>query len=275
MRPAPLLLALVAACVAAACDGSAPAPAAQGRDEPAPAPEARRRELPPPPRPRNVEGTPPFEYVKRGDGPELKKGDLVALHYVGTLARDGREFASSRRLDEPFVLEIGAGHVIAGYERVVEKLRVGDHVKARIPPDLAYGDAGVPRVVPPASEIVLDLEVLGVVPPLSWEVVKSGDGEQVLPGMRVTVHHLGTLPDGTVFDSSRDRGKAEAFQVGVGEVIEAWDRVVPRMRVGDRWKIRAHWAYAYGPQGRQGAVPPKTDVFFDIEVLGAAPPEDR
>lgn len=80
-------------------------------------------------------------------------------------------------------------------------------------------------------------------------------------------YFLGTLDDGTVFDSSRTRGKPFKFKVGKGEVIRGWDEGVARMSKGQRAKLICSPDFAYGQRGHPGIIPPNATLTFDVELL--------
>jgi peptidylprolyl isomerase len=257
-----LSLVLVAsAAAAAACGdggrGAAP-DAGDGSGGAAPAGEERD--------PYDVSVQPTIEWLVKGTGAQVKIDDVVEVHYVGTLA-DGSTFDSSRARDRPFAFLVGRGKVIEGWDRVLPQLRVGDRVVARIPKALGYGAVGIPGILPPNADLTFDVEVLSIVPEPSFEVVKAGDGPRVEMGRIVHLHFESSFPDGKVFESSRGQEQPFSFQAGGGQVIEAWDRAVLRMRVGDRWKVKAPWPYAFGADGRPPVIPPRQDVVFDLEVL--------
>ena len=98
--------------------------------------------------------------VECGDGEEAERGDLVTVHYTGTL-ENGREFDSSRG-GEPFPLRLGAGMVIPGWEEGLPGMRVGGTRELTIPPELGYGQAGRPPEIPPNSTLVFEIELLEV-----------------------------------------------------------------------------------------------------------------
>jgi FK506-binding protein 1 len=83
------------------------------------------------------------------------------------------------------------------------------------------------------------------------------------------MHYVGTLAkDGTQFDSSRDRGSAFEFTIGVGQVIQGWDEGVMKMSLGQRVKLHIPSAMGYGSRGAGGVIPADADLIFDVELLG-------
>ena len=103
---------------------------------------------------------------------------------------------------------------------------------------------------------------------LQYEVLVEGDG--VLPdsSSKVKVHYHGTLIDGTVFDSSVDRG--EPLEFGVGQVISGWTEALQLMPVGSKWKLYIPHELAYGAQGAGATITPYSTLVFEVELLGIA-----
>lgn len=100
---------------------------------------------------------------------------------------------------------------------------------------------------------------------LQYEVLKEGEGESPKADQSVTVHYTGKLIDGTVFDSSVERGEPATF--GVTQVIPGWVEALQLMKVGAKWRLFIPSALAYGPQGAGGVIGPNQTLIFDVELL--------
>ena len=100
---------------------------------------------------------------------------------------------------------------------------------------------------------------------LQYEVLASGEGEIPTAASTVRTHYHGTLIDGTVFDSSYDRGEPTEFPVG--GVIAGWTEALQMMTVGSKWRLTVPYELAYGEQGAGGVIGPFATLIFDIELL--------
>ena len=101
---------------------------------------------------------------------------------------------------------------------------------------------------------------------LQYEVLVSGKGAKPTTADQVTVHYHGMLTDGTVFDSSVDRGEPATF--GVTQVIKGWTEALQLMSIGDKWKLTIPSNLAYGDQGAGGMIGPGATLVFEVELLG-------
>ena len=100
---------------------------------------------------------------------------------------------------------------------------------------------------------------------LQYEVITEGNGQQPTADDRVEVHYTGTLIDGTVFDSSVERGVPATF--GVTQVIPGWVEALQLMKEGSKWRLFIPSELAYGPQGAGGLIGPNSTLIFYVELL--------
>ncbi len=102
---------------------------------------------------------------------------------------------------------------------------------------------------------------------LQIETLRPGTGPEAKSGDNVTVHYVGTLTNGSKFDSSRDRGKGFPFPLGGGRVIKGWDQGVAGMKVGELRKLTIPPSLAYGERGFPPVIPPGSTLVFEVELL--------
>tara|TARA_Y100000310_G_scaffold310154_1_gene355077 strand:+ start:703 stop:1338 length:636 start_codon:yes stop_codon:yes gene_type:complete len=103
---------------------------------------------------------------------------------------------------------------------------------------------------------------------LKVEDLVLGEGTEATSGAKVSVNYLGTLTDGTKFDSSYDRGIPFSFTLGAGEVIKGWDMGVSGMKIGGKRKLTIPSDLAYGDQEAGNLIPPGATLVFEVELLG-------
>ena len=101
---------------------------------------------------------------------------------------------------------------------------------------------------------------------LQYEVITEGDGPMPKATDSVKCHYHGTLLNGTVFDSSVDRGEPAVF--GVNQVIKGWVEALQLMPVGSKWRLFVPSDLAYGEKGAGGSIEPNTTLIFEVELLG-------
>jgi FKBP-type peptidyl-prolyl cis-trans isomerase FklB len=122
--------------------------------------------------------------------------------------------------------------------------------------------------VPPAPATTTDASGVTTTPSgLRYRVLASGPADGKSPSFfdSVMVHYRGTLTDGTVFDSSYERGSPATF--GVGQVIPGWTEALKLMKPGDKWMLHIPSRLAYGGRAVGDKIPPNSDLIFQVELL--------
>lgn len=109
-------------------------------------------------------------------------------------------------------------------------------------------------------------EINTVTETVTSEDIVIGTGEEVKAGDTLKVHYVGTLTDGTKFDSSRDRGEPFEFTLGVGDVIAGWDQGLLGMKIGGIRKLTIPASLGYGEVEKPN-IPANSTLIFEVEVL--------
>ncbi|KAG8214558.1 hypothetical protein J3R82DRAFT_9620 [Butyriboletus roseoflavus] len=100
------------------------------------------------------------------------------------------------------------------------------------------------------------------------DTITPGDGSNFpKPGDKVLIHYVGTLLDGTTFDSSRSRGTPFETEIGIGKVIKGWDDGVPQLSLGQKAIFTISPDYAYGQRGFPPVIPPQATLRFEVELI--------
>lgn len=230
-----------------------------------------------------------LEYIvmQDGDGPPLKRGMLVKMHYTGFF-EDYTVFDSSYERAAPVSLIIGQGMVIPGLEESLLYLKVGDKARVWVPYQLAYGEKGRDPI-PARSDLIFDIhiteaeminlpaleavneeDIITTESGLRFALLEEGRGALPKAGQLIKVHYSGFLSDGTLFDSSEQRGEPVRFVLGAGQLIPGLEEGFALMRAGSRAQLIVPPELAYGDKGR-GPVPPGETLTFDVKLIAIEP----
>jgi FKBP-type peptidyl-prolyl cis-trans isomerase FkpA len=100
--------------------------------------------------------------TREGDGPAVKQGDRILVHYTGRLRSNGKKFDSSHDSGKPFPFVLGVGKVIQGWDEGLIGMKVGSTCTLEIPAKMAYGSRGAGSDIPPNADLVFEVELLEV-----------------------------------------------------------------------------------------------------------------
>ncbi len=221
--------------------------------------------------------------VVKGEGDKSVAGKRVTVHYTGWFT-NGTKFDSSKDRNQPFIVDIGAGNVIKGWDEGLQGMAVGARRMLIIPPELAYGRGG--RGIPPNSTLIFEVEMLGITDPppppvmpkysekdivktasgLGYIVIKEGTGPQPKAGQMIKVDYSGWLTNGKLFDSSIQRGTPTNFPLGMGNVIAGWDEGLAMMKEGGKRLLIIPPELGYGAADK-GVIPPNSTLIFEVDLL--------
>lgn len=247
--------------------------------------------------------------VKTGMGVEyivLASGDPAAslpadnsrveIHYEGRFNTAGaKNFDSSFDRHETAVFPVSV--VIPGFEEALKKMRPGDSWLVFIPSKLGYGEEGQGEDIPPNTDLVFEIEMKAAMTPpasnaaawskyapwnsgnpdvkktgtgLEYVVIASGDAAGVPPtkDQDAEVFYEGRLnAGGEAFDSAFERGEPETFPVAA--VVPGFSEALTLMKPGDHWLVYFPSQLGYGARGAPGAIPPNSDLLFEIFMVAA------
>ena len=226
-----------------------------------------------------------YMVLDSGQGLRPDTNSWAYLHYTGYLP-DKRIFDASKLRGEPVRINPGAEDVIPAWDEMVQKMRVGGRYHIIVPPELGYGNTGLPGVVPPGTELRFDLELIHVsekkeVKPfdvagkdtvkldsgLQIIHMKTGLGSYPVDGNVVKIHFSGYFKDGELFQSSLKTDDPVIFAIDQGQVISGLNAAVKQMRPNGKARVLIPWQLGYGEEGNPPLIPPKSDLIFDIELI--------
>ena len=165
--------------------------------------------------------------------------------------RDAFEGAEARLTDEEINAEMAAFQEKVEAEREAAQAQVAE----------GNAEAGAAFLAENAQRDGIVVTESG----LQYEVVTAGEGASPGPDDQVEVHYRGTLIDGTVFDSSYDRGQTVTF--GVTQVIPGWTEALQLMKEGDKYNLYIPSELAYGAGGAGQVIGPNSTLIFEVELI--------
>jgi len=156
----------------------------------------------------------------------------------------------------------------ADQEAFVKLQSSGDERKAAAAKAAAEQEKGqLEQVIAKLKQENPGKEVVTTASGMQYIVVKGGDGAKPASGTTIKAHYTGKLVNGTVFDSSVQRGQPFSFPVGAGRVIKGWDEALADMQKGEKRVLILPPELAYGSRGAGGVIPPNATLIFEVELV--------
>jgi peptidylprolyl isomerase len=268
------------------------------------------------------------EVVKEGSGDTIRAGQLIQVHYKGFLLADlkdstkvadstatpadtskanqeaaadsseaepsgPRPFADSYESGEPLEFTIGMGQVIAGWDKGLIGMKVGEVRKLTVPFQMAYGENSL-EGIPPYSDLYFEVELVHAEKPmepdkcpanvdnLKWKEAakglkvydeKVGAGKPAVAGAVLKTHYTGWLLNGRKFGSSKDLGKPLSVIMGAGKMIKGWEQGLDGMREGGvRW-FKISPSMGYGATA-YAMIPSNSTLVFRVELVSSEVDEE-
>lgn len=223
--------------------------------------------------------------LKEGTGSLPAEGDIVKANFSGYLA-NGKMFMSTADYGSAETFKIGDKRTPVGLDEALRLVKKGEKARIFLPWQLAFKEHGTADgSIPPKSDLYMDFEIVDVMPnddPKPWSTkgitpivlpsgvkiftVKEGFGARPTSGQAVLVHYSGFLENGKLFDSSIPRGEPTEF--GVDQVVPGFSEALKNMKPGQKARVFIPASLGYGDSGTpDGAVPPKSNLYFDIELI--------
>jgi FKBP-type peptidyl-prolyl cis-trans isomerase FkpA/FKBP-type peptidyl-prolyl cis-trans isomerase FklB len=205
----------------------------------------------------------------QASGPELKTDDQKTLYALGLVVSENLAQFNLSEADLEFV-KAGLGDGILHRERRVDLAEFGPKIQTMAQARASAG-AATERQAGAAFLAKASAENGAVKTPAGFvfQETAPGKGEAPKATDKVKVHYKGSLTDGTVFDSSIERGQPAVFSLN--EVIACWTQGLQMMKVGGKARLVCPADLAYGDRGRPPRIRPGATLVFELELLGIEP----
>jgi FKBP-type peptidyl-prolyl cis-trans isomerase len=228
-----------------------------------------------------------YEVLKEGAGDPPAEKDVAEFKFAFWNVKGELIECSETRSSTVKACAADVSQQMPFMKEAMSLLKPGARMRFEVPPELCFGDKNVSPLLPAKSTTIWELELVRVVKPLpvppfampdeakvkttasglKYEVIAEGDAAGASPkmGEKVKVHYAGWLPDGTLFDSSYQRGEEAVFPLG--GVIPGWNEGLAMMKPGATYKFVIPPALAYGARGMPPKIPANATLVFLITLV--------
>ncbi|KAG7459713.1 hypothetical protein MATL_G00213550 [Megalops atlanticus] len=197
-------------------------------------------------------------------------GDFIRYHYNGTFL-DGTPFDSSYQRNSTYNTYVGMGYVIAGMDKALQGVCIGEKRRITMPPHLAYGENGNGGAIPGSAVLVFDIHVIDLHNPSDQVDIRITHKPEecnltTAANDLIQYHYNCSLLDGTLLYSSNDYDKPQETVLGANRVIEGLDMGLQGMCVGERRVVIVPPHLGHGESGG-GGVPGSAVLLFELELI--------
>ena len=228
-----------------------------------------------------------FYELTAGTGRAVQSGDIVTMNIRGTVD-DGSTIADTYSDGQPIVATASEDDLFAGWLEGLLMMSEGGSARLVIPPALAFGEEGIPGVIPANANVTLDVEVISAVAPpeptaldegdftttdsgLMYYDIVEGSGDIPADGQDVVVEYSAWVRDGVFIASSEAQGEPLTFTLGSEQgVFPGWDEGVSTMKPGGKRQLIIPADLALGEAGG-GRIPPNATLVMEVELLEVKP----
>ncbi|UCE59666.1 MAG: FKBP-type peptidyl-prolyl cis-trans isomerase [Phycisphaerales bacterium] len=225
--------------------------------------------------------------IKIGDGESPERDATITAHYSGWI-KGGKLFDNTHERQRPHTFPLARN--APGFIDGMMGIKAGGRRRIEVPPEAGYPAGKGPPGVPDGATLIYEIEVLRVKNPIPepvqtsteglnpisrpsgltiWDI-KVGDGALPKPNSIVTAHFSGWLPDGKLFYSTVKKGRPESF--ALDKVIKGLGEGISTMKVGGKRRLEIPYELGYGEAGHEPFVPPKSTLFFEVDLFDVSNP---
>ncbi len=215
-----------------------------------------------------------IKWFEHGDGPTLKKGDVIKIDYRNKL-KDGTIYDGNHLVKKPYLpFVVGWNQQTEGWDIAMQHLRIGDDVDVMIPAHLARGEKGIEGVVPPNADNFLSLRVLDRMKPIKevdgikiWKVDEpKTPGDSIEYKDEVYLDYWVSSESSPRYDNSYQRNRPFHLVMGDGNIVPGLYKALHFAREGDKLLIYIPSREAYGEEGLKDLVRPNEDILYDVRI---------
>jgi len=219
-----------------------------------------------------------YQDLKVGTGTQAGIGDVVTIDYT-VYTTDGTKLESTKDTGQPLMFSLGGGTQIHGLEEGCLGMRIGGQRRLTIPPNIGYGDAGKPPLIPGGATLVYYVDMIGITSEITlpsgvkYTDLVEGAGMPAQTYDNVIIDYTAWLENGTKFDSTADSGQGPAtITLGTTQIIRGFDSGLVGVRPGGKRRLVIPPDQGYGTQGHGQEVPPNSTLIYEVEVRQVVSP---